>query len=203
MAVRANMQAQPDNYLWDVFISYKRNTLIGSWVTDYFLERFTDWLTEKLGELHEPIPPRVFFDQRALEPGSPWPHDLRKAIQTSKVLVAVCSPSYFYSPWCMSEWNSFAERERNLGVAGLRLPIRHNDSVDFLKDIQYFDFYGYISLAKGFYKKGKQAYSFEKKVEDFAAIVARNIHKAPPFQPNWPVIDGQPHPLANPPMQRL
>src|ERR1700761_3643353 len=111
-----------DDYNYDVFISYRRSNLIQPWVSNYFLEIFKEWLTEHLLSMGE-APPRIFFDKIDNEPGIPWPANLKKALKTSKILLSVCSPSYFNSHWCMSEWDSFGERQNILGHEGLRIPI--------------------------------------------------------------------------------
>ena len=189
-----------DTYKYDVFISYRRSNLIEPWVTNYFLKLFTQWLTEKLQERSGEIP-KIFFDQIDNEPGVHWPENLQNAVKTSKILLSICSPSYFYSAWCKSEWESFSERERILGINGLRIPVRHNDCENFLGGIAWSDFYGYTFLAKDFYQS-IQATIFEKKVEDLATIVADAICAAPPFDNSWPALIIPP---SSPtiPMQRL
>jgi TIR domain len=191
----------PSEYKYDLFLSYKRNNLISPWITNHFLAIFEDWLTEKLLALNESRP-RIFFDQREIEPGGPWPKDLQMALKTSKILLAVCSPSYFSSKWCMSEWESFVQRQSILGINGLIIPIRHNDCENYLQDIQWSDFYGYTFLAKEFYQSS-QAIAFEKKIETLAGLVAQVIQNAPPFQPAWPASSVQPEVQANISMRRL
>jgi hypothetical protein len=194
------LPAQPD-YIHDVFISYRRNNLIEPWVSNFFLKLFEQWLTEKLLELGESAP-RIFFDQIDNEPGNPWPEKLQMAVKHSKVLLSICSPSYFHSPWCKSEWEAFGERQKRLGVYGLRIPVRHNDCEEHLQGLQWSDFYGYTFLAKGFYASA-QATVFETKVEQLAKQVADAIKSAPAFDSNWPslVIPTQSSPKI--PMQRL
>lgn len=187
-------------YNYDVFISYRRSSLIEPWVTNFFLDLFKEWLTDKLLELNGSTPV-IFFDQIDNEPGDHWPTKLQNAVKTSKVLLSICSPSYFYSHWCKSEWESFAKREELLGITGLRIPVRHNDCENLLDGIAWSDFYGYTFLAKDFYQS-MQATIFEKKVEDLAAIVAKAIHLAPPFDENWPALIIPPS-SPNIPMQRL
>jgi hypothetical protein len=193
------------DYNYEVFISYRRNNLIEPWVTNFFLKFFRNWLNEKLiekGYSNEiGFEARVFFDQIDNEPGMLWPDNLQTAIRTSKVLVSICSPTYFTSSWCRSEWETFGQRENLIGRAGLRIPVRHNDCEPFLQGIQWSDFYGYTYLAKEFYQTA-QATIFEQKIEHLAAVVANAIITAPPFDNNWPTIN-LPTISPNIKMQRL
>jgi TIR domain len=179
---------QLHDYQYDVFVSYRRNKLILPWVTNYFLGNFSLWLTEALTEFGEPQAPRIFFDQADNEPGVVWPVNLANALRTSKVLLSVCSPTYFNSKWCLSEWNSFEKREQLLRKTGLRIPVRHNDCEAYLQNIQWSDFSEFTTLASGWYQSA-QADAFERKVRDIARIVAKAVVAAPPFDAQWPIAD--------------
>src|SRR6266496_3735129 len=131
------------DYVWDVFLSYRRIDPVDTWVRDLFQRDLSDWLGDELGRNS-----RVFFDQDVLETGDSWPDELRQALRTSRVLLAVLSPRYWISKWCQIEWESFKMREEVLRRAGLRIPIIHNDGKHIpseAKIIQHFNFSDYAT----------------------------------------------------------
>ncbi len=171
-------------YKYDIFISYNRSFRVNNWMRNFFLTYFEDFLKDKILQ-HTGQKPRVYYDQSENKPGDMWPVKLRDALKHSKVLVSICSPQYFNSAWCMSEWETFAAREQYLNRTGLRVPVRHNDCEQQLADIEYCDFYGLTTLASEFYQTIK-AVEFEKKVEELAEAVALAVRDAPPFDSEWP-----------------
>lgn len=189
------------DYRYDVFISYRRTKLIQPWVSNYFLQYFEEYLLDRLAELDYPDDPRIFFDQIDNEPGDAWPQNLANALSTSKVLVSVCSPTYFRSKWCLSEWNSFLKREQFLNITGLRIPVRHNDCENYLQDIQWSDFSEYTTPATEWYQSA-QAKPFYDKINEVARKVARAIIAAPPFAA-WPPVQAPDSPSPTIPQLRI
>jgi FxsC-like protein len=55
----------------------------------------------------------VFFDGEGIEAGAPWKQELSKALQTSRVFLAICSPRYINSDYCGKEFQVFLERYRS------------------------------------------------------------------------------------------
>ena len=90
---------------------------------DAYLARFVDDLRNGLrvysGWPHEPL----FFDQ-GIDPGREWSWELRHAIETSRVCVALYSPSYFQSEHCGREFAAFRERSRLGGESPSIFPIQ-------------------------------------------------------------------------------
>ena len=213
------MQNLPTDYEHDVFISYKRSYLIHSWLTRFFLPHFEGWLEEELLKLHEPhhvaakeivpsdalqteVNVRIFFDNRIIEPGDDWPSELTRAVKGSKTLVAICSPSYFHSRWCRSEWQSFLDRQSLLGIYGLMIPVRYHDSEPFLAGMSWSDFSDYTFQASDFYQSA-QAVRFEQLIKDLARVVAQAISGAPTFNPQWPAPTVQRTNPISPRMERM
>lgn len=62
----------PDDYWYDVFISYSRSGVIRPWVINYFHPRLRDWLREELGR-----DVRVFLDEQELVGNEHWPEGIR------------------------------------------------------------------------------------------------------------------------------
>lgn len=190
-----------NDYAYDVFLSYMHRSPVGPWVSEIFRQLFVDWLSEELNADAE-----VFFDDMVMKAGDPWPDKLRDGIRGSRVLLAVCSPGYFRSSWCLSEWESFRQREQQLGLGGLRVPIRHNDGEHFPQEvqlIQMIDFSELVSVMPVAFKTHPKALDFEDKVRKLAADVAVAVKKAPPFDPTWPVALAQANGAANTKLQRL
>lgn len=119
-----------DGYRFDVFLSYRRSGPgnAGAWVRDHFHEMLKDCLADELGSSE------VFLDLEA-ETGVRWPSLLRDVLARSKVLVAVWSPPYFQSPWCLAEWRTMEARERALaGRTRLVYPLRYSGGDNFSED---------------------------------------------------------------------
>src|SRR5436309_15438351 len=113
----------PD-YEYDVFFSYKRQSLTLDW-TKKVAEILQFWLTQELGGRYA----KLFVDEDCIEVGDRWPEKLQQGLKLSRCMVCVWSPSYFQSSWCVSEWKSFLERERRtrIGPHGLIAPLRFHD----------------------------------------------------------------------------
>jgi FxsC-like protein len=63
-----------------------------------------------------------FRDVTRIDLGSPWPEALGRALQHSRVFLALYSPSFFTSEYCGKEWTAFAQRCRQHAEAGGRRP---------------------------------------------------------------------------------
>ncbi|HEU4558673.1 MAG TPA: toll/interleukin-1 receptor domain-containing protein [Longimicrobium sp.] len=180
-----SLASPPNDYTYDVFLSYKRGHPVGPWVDMYLYPHLTGWLQDAMGG----IEPRIFYDKEVIDTGDRWPDTLRDAIGSSRVLLAVCSPSYFRSPWCLSEWKSFKAREKVISAARLRVPIRHNDGQWYeheVKEIQMSDFSTLTSVMPAFPNDPKSLL-FEEKVQELALSIARAVSAAPPYRSDWPV----------------
>jgi hypothetical protein len=187
------MNPSPSDYIWDVFISYRHSHPVGPFVQKVFRTLFHGWLTEALNVLDA----RVFIDESAMGAGDPLPPTLAYHLRKSRCMVAICSPSYFISPWCLSEWESFSERERVSGVAGLIVPVKFYDAggvAHYLMGRIPADFteYSYIDEAL---IRTEAGMAFQRAVRRLAEDVARSVRRAPAFRPDWPIWTPVPPPL--------
>ena len=98
-----------EGYEYDLFLSYRREGDVGEWVRNHFHDRLRNCLNSEF-----PRPVRIFFDV-GQEPGTHWRKNIARALQRSHLLVAVLSPQYFTSSWCLAEWNTIRRREERLG----------------------------------------------------------------------------------------
>src|SRR5512146_1527304 len=95
-------------YHWDVFISYRRAGNVTGWVQNHLHPVLVSCLADELDR-----PPQVFVDNQ-MEVGTYWPDELANAQRMASYLLAVWSPPYFTSPWCVAELHSMWAREQLL-----------------------------------------------------------------------------------------
>jgi hypothetical protein len=193
-------------YEYDIFLSYRRVPPVSDWVHTHFQERLTEWLGETLA--HQP---RVFVDRTAVDTGDDWPMKLRQALLTSQLLVAVWSPSYFRSKWCMAEFHSMLERERMLGLPSaaqpwrLIMPVRYHDGKLFpgeTRQIQMRDFRAY-NVPVASFQDTRDYPEFIRAMQEFAEEIAERLAGVPDWQPDWPVTLPPTDPGYDIPIPRL
>jgi hypothetical protein len=186
-------------YEYDVFISYPHAQPALDWMVNHFHPLFTQWLAH-----HLPHEPRVFIDSQ-IEAGTRWPDVLAHALKRSKAMVAVWTPPYFRSPWCMAEWQSMRERERMLGLfcsadpRGLAFPVVFADGrhfpLDVLENRQYRDLKRWNIPQRSFAETAKYS-DFNVEMEAFAEYVADKLLNVPTWRDDFPLI--YPPPAAPP-----
>lgn len=54
------------------------------------------------------------MDRESLVTADIWETKIRSALEVSRILIAVVSPSYIRSEWCQREWTMFSQRETEL-----------------------------------------------------------------------------------------
>jgi hypothetical protein len=188
------MAQVPEDYKYDVFFSYKRHNLTLGW-TKGVHERIVLWLSEELNR-----EATIFVDDQGIAVGDRWPDRLREAVKLSRCMIAVWSPLYFQSDWCMSEWQSFRARETQLQIAphGLIAPLKFHDGEHFPADarsVQWTDVSDFASTASAFWGSSR-ALELEDKLKTFVKSVATIVGNAPQFDPNWPLVDQAGLPVA-------
>jgi FxsC-like protein len=101
-----------------VFISYSRDD------RDPYLERFLHDLRSELSAKTRDSGESVcYWDNDAVGVGQDWGSETADALKTSRMLLAICSPSYYNSTRCGRECQVFLERKR-LADEKLRKPVR-------------------------------------------------------------------------------
>ncbi|MBF6300893.1 toll/interleukin-1 receptor domain-containing protein [Nocardia amamiensis] len=92
---------------YDAFISYSRfdnkNSRISQLVDD-LRAAFEETTGRSL---------RVFFDKAAIDVADMWEKKLLDALENSRLLIAMVSPSFLDSPWCLRELHEFLQFERS------------------------------------------------------------------------------------------
>ena len=181
----------PDEYEYDVFISYRRVSPTNDWVHNHLYPRLSEWLPTELPPNHNC---KIFIDS-SIETGSAWPERLRLALRTSRCLVAVWSPQYFSSAWCLAEWQTLLERERMLGLrteenpSGLIYPVVFSDGQHFPEEanaIQQKDLRAF-NIPWVVYRDTPRYVEFTEQIKTVAAELATMVQSAPPWA-DWPVV---------------
>lgn len=190
------------DYQFDVFISYSRLGSAPKWLVNHFVTKFQECLQDQGASSS-----RVFLD-RTMRKAVHWPSELQKALHRSKIMIAVLTPPYFDSAWCMAELRSMYEREKLLGFAdvdtpqGLICPILYSDSKNFRPEKglyrSWWDFKS-LSTPELVFQESRDWPLFHQKVTEFAEEVVDLLDEVPPWRPDWPLIDPPDPPLAPPP----
>ncbi|RLK54955.1 toll/interleukin-1 receptor domain-containing protein [Actinokineospora cianjurensis] len=174
-------------YEHDVYISYDRESeTVSPWVRHHFHPRLRELLDDNLVDKV-----RVFFDQD-VGGGTKFPEALHHALQRTKVLVAVCSPKYFYNEWCLAEWHSMAGREEHMGLhgTGLIFPVIYSDSYSFPDSVlrrNPVDLRDW-NEPRAHYQDSPAYFDFRKQVGRLAEDMVHGLLEPPPWQPDWPLL---------------
>jgi hypothetical protein len=181
--------AMPD-YAHDIFLSVKSDATFGEWVSTIFIPLFETYITQEIFAACKRKPDGIFYYKKSLKAGDPWPADLRQAITESRIAVALCSPEYFYSEWCLTEFHTFWERGKSK-KARVLVPASIYDGEAFPSDVkgnlQFEDFSEFVIVGEGF-KLTKKYSDFQDVLKQFAKRVAELVAKAPTFE-TWPVVE--------------
>jgi TIR domain len=171
------------DYRYDIFLSVKRDDTFGDWLRSHFIPLFFSYLKQDvIVKCHRKFSDYFFYEQ-TLRPGDPWPDELKDGIRRSRVALALCSPEYFYSDWCLTEFYSFLNRGGKVLV-----PVSIYDGEAFPKDarnIQSADLSQYVLVGKGF-KDTERYIEFQDKLKTLSKDVAERIGAAPDYC-DWPI----------------
>lgn len=179
------------SYRWDVFISYRRGGNVTDWVRYHFHPVLVKCLEDELDRQ-----PQVFFDDR-MEVGAYWPDELAEALRRTMYLVAVWSPPYFRSAWCVAEWQTMLAREKLLGVPrlgesrSLVYPVVFSDGDSFPAEARIVR--SRLDLSRyGFpyqqFSKTESYLEFHAKIKEIAVDLAKRFHSPPEWKPDWPIV---------------
>jgi hypothetical protein len=183
------------SYKSDVFISYKRDDFRDEWLSEHFLPAFRSYVREEIARTCKRQSIGIYFDEteivsdkrkmkdrHGLEPGDEWRAALRDAIKTSRCVVCLWSPEYFFSQWCTIEWRSFIERGKATGRK-LVVPLSVHDGDSFpqeAQELQAIDISDFVIPGEGF-KKTEDYPLFQKRLKSLAITVAQCVNQAPEF----------------------
>lgn len=201
---RSKTKASALAYEYEVFVSYRRRDPVLSWMNNHFFPKLAHWLPQFWPS--EMPSPRIAKDDQ-METGVKWPERLVQMHAGARCMVAIVSPEYFRSPWCVSEWKAMMAREKFLGIAtksrtrGLIYPVLFcGDSSVLPKDAcarQWADFTR-LNFPDEVFRYHPTYVQLDQAVQDVARELVGMIRGAPERQA-WPVLKAPPT-LARPPL---
>jgi hypothetical protein len=192
-------------YRHHVFVSYSRKDNVPEWLREHFLPLLINRLGAVLGE-----DPDIFCDQR-IEVGSDWPDALAEALNRSCCMLAVWSPRYFRSPWCIAEWETMLAREKQLGLKtdgspGLVYPVVYSDG-DYFPEAanrtqQKIDLREY-SYPYPQFRNSEKYLVFHDRVAEIANDLEGWLRLTPAWSADWISLRPDVAPLRPPRFRRL
>jgi len=126
---------------------------------------------------------RRFAD--GIVPGDRWQETLKQAMQTSRCMVALCSPTYFHSKWCQLELSTFLARQRPDRapiVTPVSLEPKEKLPPKYRNEYQVYEMHDYVIDGPAF-RESRLFPDFLKRIRQLSEIVARSICEAPDFEP--------------------
>jgi hypothetical protein len=170
----------PPDYQWDIFLSYRRDPPVESFVHKVLDPALRDWLPQHAALQRE----RVFLDVRECKPGVDWTERLEHALRHTRCLIPVLSPTYFDSSWCMTEFYSMLARQQATGKT-LIYPLRFSDGDFFPADVKAL---GHCDIAKFSAARGPlRTPAFMQLIEQVCVAVGGLVRQAPSFDPGWSI----------------
>ena len=158
------------------------------------------WRTRKVTALVEAIkadylrvtgtPLRVFFDTDEIRSMDAWEARILTGLRQSKMMVAILSPSYFASAYCLKEWEIYVETELAQALPGegitpiymVRHPAFEADPVEeqlrhWIKDLRRRQYIEWLP----FWPEGAAALERQdvrRKLADLPGQIAERLHRA-------------------------
>ncbi|MEM6541666.1 MAG: toll/interleukin-1 receptor domain-containing protein [Bacteroidota bacterium] len=178
------IKTKPSEYSYDIYISYPRGGMTSKWIQDTFLPLLNHSLGMFLGRSAT-----LFFDYSELSAGDEFPVAIEEALRNSKILIALYTPNYFNSNWCVAEHRTFELKEKEFNSSLIVPIVLHNGQMfpEYARVRQWSDFREYFRLGDTF--KLTERYSeFEEKVGELSDAISSLIHKVPELKKNFKVI---------------
>jgi hypothetical protein len=172
-------------YEYDVYMSYSRRGSVPTWLFNHFLPKLRDALTDEMS-----TEPRIFVDQN-LATGTAWPANMERALLRSRLMVALFSPAYFRSQWCLAEWMTIADRERAVGdTHGLIIPVLYAGGTqfpDYARERRWADFKAW-NVPDMVFSQTLAYGEFHRAVGQLAADIVRKLETVPEWDDTWQVV---------------
>ncbi len=182
----------PQDYMYDIFISYRHKPPVLNWVTNHFLPLLEQWLPNSMPYYHET---RIFIDLQ-IETGTEWPIRLRQALRMSRCLLSIWSPQYFQSNWCQAELQTIMKREQVLGLrtdynpSGLIYGVVFAGAELLPSEVQSMQYQNLCewNCPHPIFKETVHFVDFDKQVQRLCQELAKMIQSAPAWQEDWPTV---------------
>jgi TIR domain. len=168
-------------YRYELFISYSwRVPRAQSWVRDVLVPPLYEFL-----DLQAKIPKEsVFLDDRVNRPGMDVEKSVHEALRDSKVLLAILSPQYFDSGWCLTEFHTLLDRQQAT-KQHIIYPIAVWDGHKYpadIKNLNPLDFNKWGTLERGMRRK-----RWNDTVLDLVKELEKLIANSPQHDPTWTI----------------
>jgi hypothetical protein len=179
-----------DGYDYDVFLSAASESPVEEWVDNHFLGMLRTHLSNEMTKK-----PKVFW-YKEQSTGVDWKANLKKELSRSRILLAVLSPHYFRSDWCMAEFESIIEREKQLKMGelerpeGLIYPVLFSDG-DCFKDVGRVKYWKDLSKWRYHWPQFRDSdkyLEFDQAMRGVGSELAKQIKIVPPWRKDFPVI---------------
>jgi hypothetical protein len=168
-------------YRYDLFISYTwRVPRAQSWVRDVLAPPLYDFLALEANIDKA----RVFLDVRTVRPGMAVDQTVQDALRDSKVLLAVFSPQYFDSGWCLTEFHTMLDRQNSTGqhiIYPLAVWDGNKYSAD-ARNLNPLDYNKWGTLDRGMRRK-----RWNDTVRDLVKELETLILNSPQHDPTWTI----------------
>jgi hypothetical protein len=177
-------------YDYEVFLSYRRRPHHSQWLVEHFVPLFENCLIDEVADRCQRAPDKLFLDVEEVQPGTNIPSRVRDGIKRARCLVALVSPMYFRSRWCLVEWESFKTRGQSENRDLVVPAILHGGTTvrTAVRDTMWADFEGYHILGSGFTKTAKYV-SFQREIKKLAKRVGEIVASAPDWKDEFNVCD--------------
>ncbi|MFP5284881.1 MAG: toll/interleukin-1 receptor domain-containing protein, partial [Thermoanaerobaculia bacterium] len=137
------MSAYVPGFENDVFISYE-HAEDPTWI-----QTFVKSLSDQLSSQHG-IKASIWQDKKELDVGENWEAEIEEGIKRSAILLAVLSPGYKNSEWCMKECEIFKEflasrgeqfEKSNRFFKVVKTPWEDDEHLDFWAAIEHLELF--------------------------------------------------------------
>ncbi len=179
-----------DGYKYDVFVSAASKSPVEPWVDNHFLGMLRVHLSNEMSS-----EPKVFWYKEQAT-GTKWEENLKNVLPRSRILVAILSPHYFRSNWCVAEFQSVAEREQQLGLGnvhypeGLIYPVLFSDG-DCFSEVDRVRIWKDLSKWRYHwpqFRDSQKYLEFDEAMRDVGRELKSQIDSVPPWRADFPVI---------------
>src|SRR5262249_37595388 len=107
----------PVGYEYDVFVGRATSSVLNEWL-DVFSSQLGNRASMQFGRTL-----KVFQDLSEVRVDDVWRDTVGRALVRSRVLLAIVTPEFMASQWCVLEWATFERREKATGVDALIVPV--------------------------------------------------------------------------------
>ncbi len=168
-------------YQYDLFISYTwRVARAQSWVRDVLSPLLIEFFQLEAGRDKS----RVFLDDRVVRPGMQVDQTVQDALLASRVLLAVLSPQYFESGWCLTEFHTMLNRQQQTNQR-IVYPLAVWDGTKYPDDVRNLNPLNYNQW--GTLERGMPRKRFSDTIVTLVKELDQLITDSPDHDPNWVV----------------